>query len=138
MCVSEDVSNQIMLLLNTHNQLTEPVTSVKLERYMRIGTTGFETSVWACAEYCKRTFFMAEIRHVVTHPDHRRKGYARILIESCIRKCFTDGVMFVVMTTRSDNEAMIALLSSLSFHRFRTRMNPTSGHDIIIWIKEIV
>lgn len=130
---------QIAMLLNAHNQLPNPVTSVNMTRYVTIGSFGLGNSmVYSCAEYCKRGFWLAEIKHVVTHPAHRRKGYARAAVQACIDKATTDSIMFVCMTTRVNNDPMIALAESFQFVRFKTRMNLTSGHDIIIWMKELL
>ena len=129
---------QIAMLLNTNNQLPNPITTVNLARYVTIGSFGLgNVAVYSCAEYCKRGFWLAEIKHVVTHPEHRRRGYARTAVQACIDKANADSIMFVCMTTRANNDPMIALAESFQFTRFKTRMNLTSGHDIIIWMKEL-
>lgn len=132
------VRKQIKHLLNTRNQLPETIERIAIQRYAIAATKiKGQWTVLGCAEYCKRTFYFAEIRHVVTHPLFERRGVARYAIRQCMEKAHADGVLFVWMTTRADNTPMIRLCESEGFRRFRTRMNFTSGHDIIIWFKEI-
>ena len=55
------------------------------------------------------------IEEVWTHPDHRRKGYARTLVESAIRHARAIGCDCVELTVREDAPEIKAFYESLGF-----------------------
>ena len=59
------------------------------------------------------------IVEVAVHPDHRRKGVARELIESALKNA--DGLNSVFLEVRESNTPAIGLYESLGFDRIGVR-----------------
>ena len=57
---------------------------------------------------------------IFVSPEHRRKGYARKVLEEMLRKLSTDGIREVTLTVRGDNSKALALYESLGFVRTET------------------
>jgi len=55
-----------------------------------------------------------EISGICVHPQHRRKGYARLLITAVVRRAMQDGLV-PFLHVYSDNAAAIALYKRLKF-----------------------
>ena len=55
-----------------------------------------------------------EISGICVHPEHRRKGYARLLITAVVRRAMQDGLV-PFLHVYSDNAAAIALYKRLKF-----------------------
>lgn len=60
----------------------------------------------------RRVFLIA---NVATHPDHRRKGIARILTEQVVKQAHQRGADEVWLHVREDNPAAVQMYSSLGF-----------------------
>lgn len=59
------------------------------------------------------------IANVAVHPDYRRQGIARALMQAALRVAFQHG-RWAALQVEADNTAAIALYESLGFERFET------------------
>ena len=64
-----------------------------------------------------------EITNVATHPDHRKKGYARQVLLSLIQAAKSEGLVRITLEVRVSNTAARALYSSLGFRDCGIRKN---------------
>lgn len=56
-----------------------------------------------------------EIVNVATHPDYRRRGYARAVLDALLEKARLDGIVTLTLEVRESNVAAQALYASLGF-----------------------
>ena len=56
-----------------------------------------------------------EIVNVATHPDYRRRGYARAVLLALLEKARQDGIVTLTLEVRESNAAAQALYASLGF-----------------------
>lgn len=54
---------------------------------------------------------------VLLHRDHRRKGYAKELLQAIIAKATSDGLKNLIASISGDNSASLALFEKLGFKR---------------------
>jgi ribosomal-protein-alanine N-acetyltransferase len=70
-----------------------------------------------------------DILNLAVAPDHRRRGYGRLLARSLIEKAFAEGITRVFLEVREGNRAARGLYRSLGFCETQTRpdfyRNPT-------------
>lgn len=64
---------------------------------------------------CQLTAEFADILMVATHPSARRKGYARILLQSLLKRCGERGIARMTLDVAADNAPALQLYHSLSF-----------------------
>lgn len=57
----------------------------------------------------------ANITNVATHPEHRRKGIGKTLLESLIDICIENNFFLITLEVRKSNTAAIGLYNSLGF-----------------------
>lgn len=62
-----------------------------------------------------------EILNLCVAPAHRRRGWARHLLEETLARLERDGAAQVFLEVRASNEAAVALYRSLGFHRQQRR-----------------
>ena len=56
-----------------------------------------------------------QITNIATHPDYRRKGYGKAVVESLIKYAKNNGLDSISLEVRESNKAAIELYSSLGF-----------------------
>jgi ribosomal protein S18 acetylase RimI-like enzyme len=61
------------------------------------------------------------IANVAVHPDHRRKGIARSLVEACLQRCRENQARELLLQVERDNHAAQVLYASLGFKVITTR-----------------
>jgi ribosomal protein S18 acetylase RimI-like enzyme len=61
------------------------------------------------------------IANVAVHPDYRRKGIARSLVEACLKRCREDHASELLLQVDRDNNAAQVLYASLGFKAVTTR-----------------
>lgn len=59
----------------------------------------------------------AEIRKVMVHPDARRRGLGRVVVEALVADATAAGIEVVVLDARGNNHAAHALYETLGFAR---------------------
>lgn len=65
----------------------------------------------------------ADMMNVAVHPDHRRRGIARALIEALVAALTDAGVHSLTLEVRASNVGAIALYEALSFASVGLRPN---------------
>ena len=56
-----------------------------------------------------------QITNIATHPDYRRQGYGRAVVEALIRYAKNNGLDSISLEVRESNKAAIALYQELNF-----------------------
>lgn len=56
-----------------------------------------------------------QITNIATHPDYRRQGYGRAVVESLIRYAKNNGLDSISLEVRESNKSAIQLYTSLGF-----------------------
>jgi ribosomal protein S18 acetylase RimI-like enzyme len=69
------------------------------------------------------------ITGVATHPDHRRRGYARAVVNRAIESASRGTLRHVLAETREDDAPALALAESLGFHVAGAFVAWTIGSD---------
>ncbi len=64
-----------------------------------------------------------QITNVATHPEHRRKGYAKEVMLALIGYARSEGLSSVTLEVRASNAAAIAMYEGLGFYRVGERKN---------------
>ncbi|MBQ4091118.1 MAG: ribosomal protein S18-alanine N-acetyltransferase [Clostridia bacterium] len=78
-----------------------------------------------------------QITNIATHPDYRRRGYGRAVVEALIKYAKNNGLDSISLEVRESNTAAIALYERLGFRvegkrrDFYTR--PTESALVMIW-----
>ena len=82
----------------------------------------FDGSLAAFVSY-ERVLDEAQIISVAVHPDKRRHGYAKKLLEAVFAIAEKEGVQLFTLEVRSDNKGAIGLYESLGFVCVGVRKN---------------
>jgi ribosomal-protein-alanine N-acetyltransferase len=69
----------------------------------------------------------AHVMTLATHPDHRRRGYARRLIRAGIEAC--PGASYVYLEVRQSNQSARRLYESLGFEAVGVRRKYYEGRE---------
>lgn len=79
------------------------------------------------------------ILNIATHPEHRRRGYARTLMEDLLEEAQRNEVTEIVLEVRRTNQEARLLYESLGFTRIgiRPRYYGDSGEDAIVYTLRI-
>lgn len=79
------------------------------------------------------------ITDVATHPDYRRRGIARAVMETMLRYCETNAVSYVALEVRESNESAISLYGGLGFEVVgkRPRFYRSPVEDACVMIKHL-
>lgn len=56
-----------------------------------------------------------QIANIATHPDYRRQGYGRAIVEALIKYAKNNKLVSIALEVRASNKAAIDLYSSLGF-----------------------
>ncbi len=78
-----------------------------------------------------------QITNIATHPDFRRMGYGRAIVESLIKYAKYNGLASISLEVRESNKAAIELYTKLGFKVEGKRKDfykkPTENALIMIW-----
>ena len=78
-----------------------------------------------------------QITNIATHPDYRRQGFGRAIVESLIKYAKMNGLDSISLEVRESNRAAIDLYTSLGFKVEGKRKDfytkPTENALIMIW-----
>ena len=81
-----------------------------------------------------------QITNVCAHPDARRRGYGRAVMEALIGYAKDNALFEISLEVRESNEAAIALYRALGFAVCGTRRNfyqrPTENALVMVWRRE--
>jgi len=104
---------QIASLINLHNKLyrrhtVNTISNDKADYFVEV----VGDKVIGCAGLAQRDTNLCEVKHVCVHPDFRKKGIGKKLVELAIAHCDTD---YVYMTIRDDNIPSLKMAQSLGF-----------------------
>ena len=103
---------------------SEPWSKSSLELLVRDGGVGFvAVSDGKVAAYGGMLTVLDEgqITNIATHPDCRRRGYAREVVSALIGYARENGISAIFLEVRASNAAAIALYASLGFERIGER-----------------
>lgn len=87
----------------------------------------------------KKIFEEGEISNVAVHPDYRRRGICRQMLERLISEARRDGVQAFTLEVRAGNDAAVHLYESLGFSTegIRPRFYDKPVEDaLIMWLRE--
>ena len=78
-----------------------------------------------------------QITNIATHPDYRRRGYGRAVVEALIKYAKMNGLDSISLEVRESNAAAIELYSKLGFKVEGKRRDfytkPTEAALVMIW-----
>ena len=78
-----------------------------------------------------------QITNIATHPDYRRQGYGRAIVEALIKYAKMNGLDSISLEVRESNKAAIDLYTKLDFKVEGKRKDfytkPTESALIMIW-----
>ena len=81
----------------------------------------------------------AEIWRVVTHPNHRRRGFARTLIHALINRCQDLAITRIFLEVSGQNHNARAFYQALDFDEQGCRRNYYGpGDDAIIMVRQLI
>lgn len=79
-----------------------------------------------------------EIGNVCTHPDYRRRGAARAVLEELFLRCQKLGIQQIFLEVSSTNIAAIELYKVLGFEQYNTRSNYYgAGDDALLFVYKL-
>ena len=79
-----------------------------------------------------------QINNVAVHPDYRRRGLGREMVDCIIRQTEEQGIKFWLLEVRAKNEAAIGLYEDFGFIKVGMRRNYYGeGEDAILMTREI-
>jgi len=110
---AEEISQQVAVLLNTHNQLRtrhNAHTVMGMRGAYFVDVVGGQ--VIGCSAILRENDQVTRQFHLCVHPDFRRRGIARNLKLAALRNVSTP---YVYVTIREDNAASISLNTSVGF-----------------------
>jgi len=78
-----------------------------------------------------------QITNIATHPDYRRRGYGRAVVEALIKYAKNNGLDSISLEVRESNRAAIELYTKLGFKVEGKRkdfyVKPTEAALVMIW-----
>ena len=81
-----------------------------------------------------------QITNIATHPDFRRQGYGKAIVESLIKYAKYNGLDSISLEVRESNQAAISLYTKLGFKIEGKRKDfyrkPTEAALVMIWRKK--
>jgi ribosomal protein S18 acetylase RimI-like enzyme len=114
-----EIAKQIAMLLNANNNLyvkhdAFSIKSGKTNYFVEVDLVAKgKSQVVACVGLLKEFEHLSKIYHVCTHPNYRRLGLAKKLVNLAVQNCETS---HVYMTIREDNVPSINMALSLNFN----------------------
>jgi ribosomal-protein-alanine N-acetyltransferase len=80
----------------------------------------------------------AHVVNLATHPDHRRRGFAKGLLEHLIESVSEDGIRYVILEVRRSNRGAIELYQRAGFEMVGARpLYYTDDEDALVMILQI-
>lgn len=110
---AEEISRQVAVLLNNHNQLRTQYSRhsvMKIKGAYFVDVVGGQ--VIGCSAILRENAQVTRQFHLCVHPDFRRQGIARKLKLASLKNVTTP---YVYVTVREDNVASINLNTSIGF-----------------------
>ncbi len=105
------------------------------EGYLNL--TAWEDGVLAGYIGIKAVLDEADITNVAVHPDHRRQGIGKQLLEKLLRQAAAEGVCRIFLEVRTSNAAARALYEGAGFQIIDIRKNyyekPKEDAYIMVW-----
>ena len=98
------------------NMLGEP-------QYLALGIANEQDDTLAAFALCQTVLDTADLLMVATHPNSRRRGYARTLLRTLLSRLGERGTARLTLDVAADNDAAIALYNSLEFAEDGRRPN---------------
>lgn len=80
--------------------------------------SGDEVVAAAGTHLVSKTYSVAAVGNVFTHPDHRRRGYAMACTGAVVAELLEQGIQDIVLNVGQANTAAIGLYERLSFQRY--------------------
>ena len=126
----EEMAFQIANMLNAYNKLYVKHTTASI----RNGVSKYfveitsPSQVIGCAGLTKEYPVLSRIHHICIHPNHRKKGIAKKLINIAMSNCDTE---YVYMTIREDNKPSIAMAFSMGFIYVNKAWSRNHDHFVI-------
>jgi len=131
---NSEIAAQIATLLNAYNQLyarhnAYTIKSSASNYFIEVGRIGQGANqVIGCIGLLKEFSSLSKIHHIAVHPNFRRLGIARRLINIAIQNCETS---HVYMTIREDNLPSLRMASSLGFNFIDKKWSRNHDHMVI-------
>jgi len=76
---------------------------------------------------------MADLDRIGVHPDHRRRGVARMLLGRAVESAVADGAVRLLLEVAADNHAAVAFYEGVGFVEIaRRRRYYRGGADAIV------
>jgi len=123
---------QIAALINEHSSLTVTISPEQVSKHCYVTLPG----VKACAKVQKLAWYLAEISHLVVHPDFRRRGHAGEIVWLACLQAKEMGARIAQCTVRHDNLASRSLFDGMGFVRGVSFIGP-SGKEVSVWQKTL-
>ena len=80
----------------------------------------------------------ADVLTIAVHPDHRRRGHARALLQHAHDALHSTGVEEVFLEVRADNDGAIALYTAMAYERVGLRRRYyRDGVDAVLMRRDI-
>ena len=90
--------------------------------------------------YCAfwQAFDSADITNVAVHPDHRKKGLGKQILNRALQEADARGIHQIFLEVRVSNTAARALYASCGFNNvgMRKAYYADNGEDAVIMMKE--
>lgn len=81
----------------------------------------------------------AHVTTLAVHPDHRRSGIGRLLMNELLDRAKQSGMKCSTLEVRSENEPAIELYESLGYRRTATRRRyyPNNDDATVMWLEDL-
>jgi len=137
--MTEDQAEAIAHLLNTQNQL---VSNYDAKKILSAGgqflyRSGSKDPIIACVELKKVQWYQFEVCHLTVHPDYKRQGHGKSLIEEAEQRAVAAGARVLQCTIRDGNCSSEQLFANSGFARTSRFYYPTSKNHVTVWQKVV-
>jgi ribosomal protein S18 acetylase RimI-like enzyme len=128
-----ELAQQAADLLNQNNQLTSKVTARHIvehsDEYVFLIA---EDRVLGCVHITRRSWYQAEISHLVVAEEARGQGLGKRLVSLALGRVQELGLMVAQCTIREDNQASLTTFKHAGFKETVSFTNPESGNVVIV------
>lgn len=129
----QDLAEQAARLLNENNQLTVEITAKSIidhsDQYVILARAG---KVIGCVKVTARSWYQAEISHLVVAPEVRGQGLGSKLVKLALERIEKLNLMVAQCTIREDNVASLTTFKHAGFKETVSFINPESGNVVIV------
>lgn len=88
--------------------------------------------------YCSYTQFDGDIEGICVHPDYRRQGIAKTLMEEAEKQFILNGAEKIFLEVRKSNAGAINLYLGAGYSKISVRKNYyADGEDAVVMAKEL-